>query len=163
MEWCERTLVVAPLSYGLCITQKDFEKELKRLKIPAENRFNINKSPGAVYEFENDDGRVCCIVTISEDTQKLERNQITTLLVHEAVHVFQSIKELLGEHEPSTEFEAYSIQNISHNLLEAYDAMTLKQFKADKKSGKIKTRKFADALSEKDRKKLESFLIPKET
>lgn len=42
------------------------------------------------------------------------------MLTHEAVHIWQEIKLQLGEKEPSYEFEAYSIQNISQNLMEAY-------------------------------------------
>ena len=39
------------------------------------------------------------------------------LIIHESVHVWQEIKLLMNEKEPSSEFEAYSIQTISQSLL----------------------------------------------
>lgn len=53
-----------------------------------------------------------------------ERNQIEVygLLLHEAVHVWQIVKKRMGESEPSVEFEAYSIQAISQDLFEMYEA-----------------------------------------
>ncbi|EXE24686.1 hypothetical protein K004_3842 [Acinetobacter baumannii 16553_8] len=52
-----------------------------------------------------------------------ERNQIEVygLLLHEAVHVWQKIKKLMGEREPSSEFEAYSIQAIAQDLFKMYE------------------------------------------
>lgn len=39
------------------------------------------------------------------------------LIVHESVHVWQEVKRMMAEKEPSIEFEAYSIQKISQDLL----------------------------------------------
>ena len=39
------------------------------------------------------------------------------LIIHEAVHIWQEIKNRMREDEPSIEFEAYSIQVISQDLL----------------------------------------------
>lgn len=39
------------------------------------------------------------------------------LIIHEGVHIWQEIRLLMNEKEPSSEFEAYSIQTISQSLL----------------------------------------------
>lgn len=39
------------------------------------------------------------------------------LVVHESVHIWQEIKTMMREKDPSIEFEAYSIQRISQDLL----------------------------------------------
>lgn len=39
------------------------------------------------------------------------------LVIHESVHIWQELKTLMGEKEPSVEFEAYSIQRIAQDLL----------------------------------------------
>lgn len=48
------------------------------------------------------------------------------LVIHEAVHIWQEIRTMMNEKEPSIEFEAYSIQRIAQDLmylLECYDDM----------------------------------------
>ena len=39
------------------------------------------------------------------------------LVVHEAVHIWQEIRTMMNEKEPSIEFEAYSIQKIAQDLM----------------------------------------------
>lgn len=43
------------------------------------------------------------------------------LLAHEGMHVWRDIRQAMGEHEPSSELEAYAIQNILSNLMIAYE------------------------------------------
>lgn len=56
------------------------------------------------------------------DTSERDLIEVYGLLLHEAVHVWQQIKGLMGEREPSSEFEAYSIQAIAQDLFEMYEA-----------------------------------------
>ncbi|CDG74737.1 MULTISPECIES: hypothetical protein [Acinetobacter] len=60
------------------------------------------------------------IVQIGEAADK-DQIQVYGLLLHEAVHVWQKVKKLMGEKEPSPEFEAYSIQSIAQDLFEMYE------------------------------------------
>ena len=39
------------------------------------------------------------------------------LVIHECVHIWQEIKEIMNEKNPSSEFEAYSVQCISQDML----------------------------------------------
>ncbi|MGA6135893.1 hypothetical protein ACPER7_06255 [Acinetobacter dispersus] len=52
--------------------------------------------------------------------------EVYGLLLHESVHVWQRIRKLMGEREPSSEFEAYSIQAIAQDLFEMYQASEVK-------------------------------------
>lgn len=56
------------------------------------------------------------------DCSKWDLIQIHGLLLHEAVHIWQEIAQLMGEENPSVEFEAYSIQAIAQDLFEMYEA-----------------------------------------
>lgn len=55
------------------------------------------------------------------DTTERKPIEVYGLLLHEAVHVWQKIRKLMGEKEPSSEFEAYSIQAIAQDLFEMYE------------------------------------------
>ena len=46
------------------------------------------------------------------------------MIVHEAAHVWQNIREAMDEESPSHEFEAYSLQWIVHDLIEDYGMAT---------------------------------------
>lgn len=65
-----------------------------------------------------DDGRQC-IVQLG-DAQGKDLIVVYGLLLHEAVHIWQRTKQLMGEREPSVEFEAYSIQHIAQDLFFMY-------------------------------------------
>jgi hypothetical protein len=66
-------------------------------------------------------GDVYVLVTVHDG---LEENhtveQIYDLLVHEAVHVWQYFRDHIGEKTPSVEFEAYTVQYISGELMRAF-------------------------------------------
>ncbi|MFI8146483.1 hypothetical protein [Acinetobacter sp. ABJ_C5_2] len=55
------------------------------------------------------------------DTSERNLIEVYGLLLHEAVHVWQKVKKLMGEKEPSSEFEAYSIQSIAQDFFEMYE------------------------------------------
>ena len=60
-----------------------------------------------------------CMVYIDKDAECSDTDKVA-LICHEAVHVWQEIKEKMGEENPSIEFEAYSIQKIFFDLLTMY-------------------------------------------
>lgn len=60
------------------------------------------------------------------ETSERKLIEIYGLLLHEAVHVWQKVKKLMGEKEPSSEFEAYSIQAIAQDLFEMFEASEVK-------------------------------------
>ena len=55
------------------------------------------------------------------DTSKRTSVEIHGLLLHEAVHVWQRIRQRMGERNPSTEKEAYSIQAIAQDLFAMFE------------------------------------------
>ncbi|KAB2701322.1 MULTISPECIES: hypothetical protein [Brucella] len=75
---------------------------------------------GRCTTFTNE-GKVVCIVTLRDGSEN-ERSisEITGLLVHEATHVWQTIRDDIGEKDPSPEFEAYSMQAIFQGLFTAF-------------------------------------------
>lgn len=124
MEWLDRTLLVSPICFGLCKDEESFKKELKRLGIKKKDRPDFMKnghSDATAHFFDtSNNASHCCIVCVPNN-KKATKVQIYALLVHEAVHIWQHIKENIGERWPGAEQEAYAIQNISQELFMAYN------------------------------------------
>jgi hypothetical protein len=66
------------------------------------------------------DGKVTVVVTIGEKQDKSDGVNVSSIILHEAVHVWQELCEKIGEREASQEFEAYTIQHIYGQLIGAY-------------------------------------------
>lgn len=115
MIWCTTPLRLKH-HYGFCPSEKAWNALAKSSRrdlgsYPCRDKAAIT----TLFQRTSDKTRTC-IVTVSE------RPPVETvgLLVHEAMHVWRDIREGIGEEFPSSEFEAYMMQNIIHELLEAY-------------------------------------------
>lgn len=124
--WCDRRLVESPYHLALCLDEKAYISATRRMKIKRSDLPPWIISPVAdatLHTFHNHDhGNLCAIVCLRE-RDGIDRNQVASLLVHEAVHLWQEIKVAIGEREPSKEFEAYSVQRIFQELIYAYDSL----------------------------------------
>jgi hypothetical protein len=127
LKWLNRDLIVGPY-LGLALSQKDFEAALRHCKVPKTEWADfINAGADAtMHTLTNPDGGMVCIVGIRPGPEHTGP-QIAAMLVHEAVHVWQAWCDKIGEREPSSEFEAYSIQAISQRLMCAYAEKCLTQ------------------------------------
>ncbi len=122
VNWCDRSMFQGPY-YCLVTTPKLFRKELKRLGVPNDLAFTANESSNATcYEFEKD-GKTSFIVTI-KGWKGADPIEVAGLLVHEATHIKQHVMRIIGEKNPSSEFEAYMMQNIAGNLMQAFKEQT---------------------------------------
>ena len=126
-RWLDRALFFNSGCYTLCTNEKQFKRVLSEFKIPRRERpdFVANWHSDATSHFlENrDEGKVAVVVCVRSFEGKT-RAQIAGLLTHEAVHIWQQTRENTGEREPSSELEAYAIQNIMQNLLEEFERQT---------------------------------------
>jgi len=128
INWLDRALVVTPYCYCLCLSEEQFNREMVRLHIPQNVRpCFLEKSPATVhfFESENKDIHKYIAIVCLDAGQERSASQTASVLVHEAVHIWQETKKYLDEQFPSKEFEAYSIQTISQRLLESYEKQTL--------------------------------------
>ena len=132
MEWLDRTLIVSPIFYGLCLNDKDFQKELKKLKIEEHVNFLLTDTANATAHFFTKDNKTASVVCLG-DVKGQTLEQVYAILVHEATHLWQAIKDEMGEKTPSIEFEAYSIQTLSQNLFYSYKEQKRKVLLAKRK------------------------------
>lgn len=77
-------------------------------------------TPGHLTTLEGKNGEITCLVTVGAEQDASAGVNISSLILHEAVHVFQALCEKIGEREPSAEFEAYTIQHAYAGLMDAY-------------------------------------------
>lgn len=124
VQWLNRSLILGPY-LCLCATEEDYHAVMDYLKVPHHQREPwVNKRADATtHLLENRDRGLVAVVCLG-DVSRRSPVDVAALLVHEAVHVWQAFCEGIGEKSPSDEFEAYSIQNISHELMTAYTNKT---------------------------------------
>lgn len=120
MIWCDRALIVGP-HYCLCLSEYQFRKALKHIGVSDYNTPWIgSKRANATTHVLEVKGKSCCIVCL-QLKEGVDYQQLCSLLVHEAVHIWQHFCESIGEDKPSTEFEAYGIQWLSQQLFYALE------------------------------------------
>lgn len=120
LTWVSRTLVLSPYHIGLCRDEAAFKRELRKLKVPEKtwDPWIGNGAHATVHFFQQ--GKKFVAIVCMDPVRGEPRSYYDTLLVHESVHIWQLIKRAIGEPNPSDEFDAYAIQNISRNLIDAY-------------------------------------------
>lgn len=121
MKWLNRWLIRSPIYYCLCLTEQDFKKQLKYLKIPVSDWPNF-VSPGShatIHFFTNtDDSDECALICLT-DTANHTLTEVIGLLTHEVMHLWRAIRKNLGESKPSSEFEAYVMQGLIQQVISA--------------------------------------------
>lgn len=125
LPWLRRDLTTCAYYYCLRLSEKDFHSELRRLKVPVHSwpRFLENNHKGAtVHYLEHKSGRRLAIVCLDRKTAaKYSGIQIASMLVHEAVHIWQLHAAAIGSHnDHGDEEEAYAIQAITQELLTSF-------------------------------------------
>lgn len=122
-EWLDRGLIYGPY-YTLCLNDRDFVAALAHLGIKDQTAFLSRASANATTHFCTDKrGKLCAVVCLGA-WQERTGVEIAGLLIHEAVHIFRNWRDSIGEKEPGEEFEAYSIQWLSQQLMWEFDRQT---------------------------------------
>jgi hypothetical protein len=116
-------LMQSPVRYGLCLSEWDYLATLARIKPIDDERVFLAKGDTACTQTVHiKGGGIRVIVCYRPSKKSIE--EIHGDLVHEAVHVWQEIRSHMGESEPGTEQEAYSIEKIATNLFLSYKQQT---------------------------------------
>jgi hypothetical protein len=116
MVWCETFLRIRH-HYGFCPSEKAWNALAKSSRREL-GSYPANRTAAMTTLFQDTKNKTrTCIVTVAVQPPF----QIVGLLSHEAMHVWRDIREGIGEESPSSEFEAYAMQNIFEELLTAYE------------------------------------------
>lgn len=127
-KWLDRSLVLNPYYYTVCTSEALFHRELRHLKIakPWPEFVSFAYSQATCRRFEHSARGRAAIVCMPV---KRRRNPSSTvgILIHEAVHIWQWARDYIGEQAPSSEFEAYAVEQISTELIREYFRQTARK------------------------------------
>lgn len=119
--WLDRE-AMPPLPYmALCLTPREFERAMNRLKRAKPHpEWVMSGASATTHIFKHEDHGWACVVGL-KIIPGLDYEQVAALLVHEGVHIWQVYRDdIIRESRPCSELEAYVIQRIAQNLLTAY-------------------------------------------
>lgn len=118
--WLDRR-VAAPGPYlTLVMSQDEFDAALRHFKMPLGTPYLLNaRADATVHFFDNRSGDSVAVVALGDTTGR-SSVEIAGLLVHEAVHIWQTHRESIGETHPGREQEAYAVQGIAQELMAEY-------------------------------------------
>lgn len=112
-----------PVFIGFCPNEKAWKREMKRIKRAGSDvsQCDYPTSDGHMMTFYPPNAPPVCIITIKDGAEK-ERclSAIVGIIVHECTHVWQEIRDFIGEAKPGAEQEAYAIQTLTMYVLAAF-------------------------------------------
>lgn len=111
--WCNSGWL--PHHYGFCPSERAWRIGMRRLKMREDDYPGHLKACTSLFQNKETKRRVA-VVTVGDHSPR----DTVELLVHESMHVWRDMREAIGEEKPSSEFEAYAMQNIFGALLDAY-------------------------------------------
>lgn len=115
VQWLNRGW--QPVFIGFCPSKKAWARAIAKMRI--KNCPPYPKTNGSCTRFIDAEGKTIVLVTIRKDKDR-DPVELMGLIVHEATHAWQFVREAIGETNPGHELEAYALQNITIDLLSAY-------------------------------------------
>lgn len=122
--WLDRTLTRCACCYTLCTQHKQLLKLLQQMKVSAHIDTTMGSADARTFLIQKGDADITAPVAVVyiPPPQSLQTPiQVASLLVHEAVHVWQYHARLIGSfNDHGDEEEAYAIQSIAQSLFYEY-------------------------------------------
>lgn len=115
--WVE--LGFLPVEVGYAPNARAWDAALIRLGIPTEP---YPTTDGRCVWWENvgPNRKDIILITVGERVKIHSLSQVAGIIAHECTHAWQHIRKIIGEKEPSAEFEAYAIQAMVQHVMFAH-------------------------------------------
>lgn len=114
--WCNHGWI--PCYYGFCPDEKAWHAGLKFHAMQEDEYPHPVGACTSLFQSVKFGKKRVAIITVGYGHAP---HVIVNLLVHEAMHVWRDMRDAIGESAPSSEFEAYAMQNITAELFAAYE------------------------------------------
>ena len=118
--WLGRRVAAPGPCLTLVTSQDEFDAVLRHFKMPLGTPYMSSARADATAHFFDDQRGDSVAVVALGDTTGRSGVEIAGLLVHEAVHIWQTHRENIGETHPGREQEAYAVQGIAQELMAEY-------------------------------------------
>lgn len=115
-KWLDRRIAKPGPYLALCLSQQEFDAAIFHLKLKERPDFVNAGADATTHIMTNPDSNTVCVVCL-KNHEKHNPVEVAGMLVHEAVHVWQTYADDMGERHPGREQEAYAIQSISQELM----------------------------------------------
>lgn len=120
MKWLDRDTVRAPHMI-LCLSEAEYLAAAAHCNLPRpEQWLDESRQAACVHTWEREGSLTCVVCLHPEALDAVDPIQVACTLVHESVHIFQRLCDSIGETQPSREFEAYSIERITEQLMREF-------------------------------------------
>lgn len=119
VRWLDRRIATPGPYLTLCLSEAQFKAACRHIRCDSAGDWIKNDWSNATAHYFDTSKGLTVIVCLRgwEGRQPVE---VAGLLVHEAVHVWQQYAERIGEHTPGAEQEAYAVQAIAQELMQAF-------------------------------------------
>ena len=119
-----RSLLLGP-RVALVTSERQFKAAKKSAGVACDDAMLEPGWNACVHAYDDAEGNLVCIVALNlERCRHASGIDMAALLAHEAVHVWQRVRQRLGPSDLGMEMEAYAVQNIVGNLMRAYASIT---------------------------------------
>lgn len=108
-----------PVAIGFCPSPAAWRREIKRLNGTQEWPEEADKGGYTLLGKNDETGCSTILVCLSANAER-DAMEVIMTLVHEAVHVWRFVRQVIGENYPGIEMEAYGIEGITRGLIDAY-------------------------------------------
>lgn len=113
--WIE--LGFLPVSVAYVPTAKAWKRTLRKFDIELEP---FPSSDGHCTWYQTKSHGNVILITVHPRSKHLTMTQVAGMITHECTHAWRHIKEIIGESQPSAEFEAYVMQRLVQDCLFAH-------------------------------------------
>lgn len=117
--WIDRCLLLGP-RVAVVSSQREFQRVVRRLGIDDADPYCDPRWNACVHAYEADGELVCVVGLNASRLRQMDGIDAAAVLVHEAVHVWQRVRDALGPGDLGKEMEAYAVQNLAAGLMRAY-------------------------------------------
>lgn len=118
MTWIDRTLLLGP-RVAVVTTERQFRRVARSLGVADAAGYVGDGWLGAVHAYDVGGELVCVVGLNLPRLAQLDGIDVAALIVHEAVHVWQRVRDALAG-DVGREGEAYAVQNIAAGIMRAY-------------------------------------------